>query len=647
MTALRRVEALLVDRDGTIVVDVPYNADPDAVRPVPGAAEALDRVRSAGLPVALVTNQSGIARGYFGEDDLARVQARVDELLGPFAAVEHCPHGEGDGCACRKPRPGMVLAAARRLGVAPEACVMVGDTAADVAAAEAAGALGVLVPNAVTLPGEVAAAAHVARDLGEAVDRFVLAGRGDGPGLRSAVESSWPGPEPGDRLDASLAPTSAAPAAAPAPAPAAAAAPSAGLAPSGAPGRRDGRPVLVARLDNAGDLLLAGPAIRAVARDHPVLLAVGPNGRAAADVLPGVDDVIELAAPWVLADPEPLDARALARFSAEVTARRPRSAAILTSSHQSPLPLALVLRLAGVPEVAGISLDYPGSLLDHRIPGDPDLHEAERALAIVGRLGHELPDGDDGRLAVAVPPGPPPPPLPDGPYVVVHPGASVTARTLAPDRWRDVAAALAAAGRCVVVTGSAAEAGLTAHVAGGARDAVDLGGACSFAQLAAVLAGADAVACGNTGPLHLAAAVGTPVAAVFAPTVPLDRWRPWKVPHVVLGDQGVPCAGCRARDCPLPGQPCLAPVGPDAVVAAVAELAGGTGTGSGPSLGTGAGAGAATGPTRPAGQVVHGTVADLRWAPARITPLLPTAHASAQEASPVTSTPSPDTEEVP
>jgi ADP-heptose:LPS heptosyltransferase len=90
-----------------------------------------------------------------------------------------------------------------------------------------------------------------------------------------------------------------------------------------------------------------------------------------------------------------------------------------------------------------------------------------------------------------------------------------------------------------------------------------------FGQLAGVLADAAAVVCGNTGPMHLAAAVGTPVVAVFPPTVPVDRWRPWRVEHVVLGDQTVACSGCRSRMCPLPRQICVDDVTPSAVDAAL------------------------------------------------------------------------------
>jgi histidinol-phosphate phosphatase family protein len=168
--ALRRVSAVLVDRDGTIVVDVPYNADPELVEPMPGAREALDRVRSAGLPVGVISNQSGVARGLITLDQLAAVNARVEELLGPFDVWQVCPHAADDGCGCRKPQPGMVVAAADALGVAVEECVVVGDIGSDVAAAERAGAQAVLVPTPVTIGAEVDSAAYVFATLPDAVD---------------------------------------------------------------------------------------------------------------------------------------------------------------------------------------------------------------------------------------------------------------------------------------------------------------------------------------------------------------------------------------------------------------------------------------------------------------------------------------------
>jgi histidinol-phosphate phosphatase family protein len=167
--------AVLLDRDGTLVVDVPYNGDPDRVRPMPGARGALDRLRAAGVPLAVVSNQSGIARGILSEDEVAAVNRRVEELLGPLGPWCVCPHGADDGCDCRKPAPGLVLEAAARLGVAPERCAVVGDIGADVEAARAVGARGVLVPTPRTRREEVAAAPERARDLEEAVD--LLLGR--------------------------------------------------------------------------------------------------------------------------------------------------------------------------------------------------------------------------------------------------------------------------------------------------------------------------------------------------------------------------------------------------------------------------------------------------------------------------------------
>jgi histidinol-phosphate phosphatase family protein len=162
--------AVLFDRDGTLVHDVPYNGDPALVEPVPGALAVLDRLRAGGVPLGVVTNQSGIGRGYVTRDQVDLVNARVEELLGPFDTWQLCPHRPDAACGCRKPQPGLVLAAAAALGVPPERCVVIGDIGGDLGAARAAGARSVLVPTAVTRPEEVAAAPVVAADLASAVE---------------------------------------------------------------------------------------------------------------------------------------------------------------------------------------------------------------------------------------------------------------------------------------------------------------------------------------------------------------------------------------------------------------------------------------------------------------------------------------------
>jgi ADP-heptose:LPS heptosyltransferase len=331
--------------------------------------------------------------------------------------------------------------------------------------------------------------------------------------------------------------------------------------------------VLIARLDNAGDVLLAGPAVRAVAAHvEKVVMLTGPHGSAAAELLPGVDQIIEWCAPWIDPDPAPITAEHVAVLHDAVSAQAPCAALLLTSFHQSPLPLALLLRLAGIGWIGAISEDYPGSLLDlrHRVDGDPP--EAQRALGLALAAGYWLPAGDDGRLAVRRP-------LLDVEhltgrrgYVVVHPGASVPAREWPAQHCAQAVRALTAAGHRVIVTGSAHERHLTAQVAGDVG--IDLGGRTELRTLAAVLDGACVVVAGNTGPAHLAAAVGTPVVSLFAPVVPAARWAPYGVPTVLLGDQRAPCRDTRARHCPVPGHPCLSEVQPAEVVEAVNSLAG-------------------------------------------------------------------------
>jgi ADP-heptose:LPS heptosyltransferase len=160
--------------------------------------------------------------------------------------------------------------------------------------------------------------------------------------------------------------------------------------------------------------------------------------------------------------------------------------------------------------------------------------------------------------------------LPDGPYLLVHPGTDAAARAYPERLWRELVSELAAAGRTVVVTGAAGETRLTSGVAG--ADALDLGGRLDLAGLAATLRRADAVVVANTGPAHLAAAVGTPVVSLFAPVVPAVRWAPYGVARVLLGDQDAPCRGTRARECPVAGHPCLSSVSPAEVMAALDAL---------------------------------------------------------------------------
>ena len=149
-TAPRRVA--LIDRDGTIIVDKVYLRDPDGIEFAPGAIEGLRLLRDAGFALVLITNQSGIARGYFDAARLEQIHDRLQSMLAAegvrLEAIYVCPHGPDDGCDCRKPAPGMVKSAMRDLGFTPDQAVLIGDSDADMGAATAAGVAGLRVKAA-------------------------------------------------------------------------------------------------------------------------------------------------------------------------------------------------------------------------------------------------------------------------------------------------------------------------------------------------------------------------------------------------------------------------------------------------------------------------------------------------------------------
>lgn len=241
-------------------------------------------------------------------------------------------------------------------------------------------------------------------------------------------------------------------------------------------GSRRLRCVLVVRLDSAGDVLLAGPAVRAVAAGPArVVLLAGPRGRPAARLLPGAAKVLTWHCPWVDPEPDPVRRQDILVMADVIRAERADRAIILTSYHQDPLPTALLLRLAGVPHITAAPQDYPGSLLDvrHRLPAGGQ-HEVERMLSIAAaagfpppadtrlRLKEPLPSAAGTISAAGMPAGPPG----SGGYVVVHPGASVPARAPVPELCADYVRALARDGWPVLVTGSSGERALTSAVAG-------------------------------------------------------------------------------------------------------------------------------------------------------------------------------------
>ena len=340
--------------------------------------------------------------------------------------------------------------------------------------------------------------------------------------------------------------------------------------------------LLVVRLDSMGDMLAAGPAVRAVAAGADrVTVLCGPAGAAAASLLPGVDATVVWACPWIVHPPPAVTRAEIDDLADRIARLGVDQAVILTSFHQSPLPTALLLRLAGVGRIVAASEDYPGSLLDVRLPVAGDAPEPVRMLQTVRAAGFELPMGDDGRLRVRRP-------LPNvdavlpaatgAPLVVVHPGTSAPARAYPEPLWAAAVGRLGQDGWRVVLTGSAGEQALTRRIvdtAGGAGAAgvVDLAGRLDLPQLAAVLDRAEVTVVANTGPAHLSAAVGTPVVSLFAPVVPALRWAPFGVPVELLGDQDAPCRDTRWTICRIAGHPCLSSVSAGRIASAVGLLA--------------------------------------------------------------------------
>lgn len=351
------------------------------------------------------------------------------------------------------------------------------------------------------------------------------------------------------------------------------------------PAWRRARNLLAVRLDSMGDVLMTSPALAALKRGTPggrLTLLTSAAGAEAARRIDAVDETLVYAAPWVGAATAPGDPQADRAFIDALAARRFDAAVIFTVCTQSALPAALACRLAGIPLRLAHARENPCALLTDWVP-ERDVrlatarHEVQRQLDLVRHIGHGIADprlrlrcGDDDarrmRQALAAAGG-----APHRPYLVVHPGASAASRRYpAPLYGRAAQVLQAQTGLQTVFTGSAEEAPLVAQAAAlMARSPVNLAGRLDFGALAALIGGARALLCNNTGPAHIAAALGTPVAVLYALTNP--QHTPWQVPSRVLSHD-VPCRDCLRSRCPQRHHDCLARIAPEAVVQAVLEL---------------------------------------------------------------------------
>jgi ADP-heptose:LPS heptosyltransferase len=354
------------------------------------------------------------------------------------------------------------------------------------------------------------------------------------------------------------------------------------------------RRILAVRLDNLGDVLVTTPALHAIKESLPhaeLTLLASPVGAQVARLNPDVDHVIIYAAPWM--DPWRTLPQDSAREQAMIALLRERefdATVIFTSFRQSPLPAAYLCYLADVPLRLAASIAGAGSLLTtrHKHP-ERLMHEVERGLDLVGAVGLRT---DASDLVLAVPPAARARVTkllatcrvdPRQPLVVVHPGCSMPARTYPWEMYADVVGLLVEQlGVTVALTGTLDERPLVERILARLRPAtrrsvLSLAGPLPFATFCALVAAADLTVTNNTGPMHVAAAVKTPVVALFALTNPPEQWGPWRVPHRQLYAE-VPCRLCYSRVCPV-GHECLRLVTPQMVVAAAAELLAEAGTG--------------------------------------------------------------------
>lgn len=362
------------------------------------------------------------------------------------------------------------------------------------------------------------------------------------------------------------------------------------------------RRVLAVRLDNLGDVLVTTPAIHAIRESLPdahITLLASPVGAQVGRLDPDIDEVIVYEAPWM--DPWhtlPQDSAREQRMIQRLRRGRYDGAIIFTSYHQSPLPAAYLAYLADIPLRVAASIDGPGSLLTtrHRHP-DGMMHEVERGLDLVGAIEMRASEDDLvmrvpesardearkawARLAVEnAPEGPADTKSAcadfEEPLVVVHPGCSMPARTYPWEMYaRMVELLVERLGARVALTGAANERDLVARIYENIRPELrarvtPLAGELSFPGLCALIEMARLTITNNTGPMHIAAAVKTPVVALFALTNPPDQWGPWRVLHRQLYHD-VPCRICYSRVCPY-GHECLRLVTPEQVAQAARDL---------------------------------------------------------------------------
>ncbi len=347
--------------------------------------------------------------------------------------------------------------------------------------------------------------------------------------------------------------------------------------------------ILCVRLDSLGDVLMTGPAMRALKesrRGRRITLLTSPAGAAAGALIPEVDEVLVYDAPWMKATAPRADSRPDEFMIRRLRERGFDAAVIFTVYSQNPLPSAMLAYLADIPLRLAHCRENPYQLLSDWIPeSEPQQgvrHEVQRQLDLVAMAGCQV---RDTRLSLRVPEDAYGYAIdclarlgldPRRRWVVVHPGASAPSRRYPAGSFATVARRLVGQlGVQVIFTGTEPEGAPIEEIRSQMRaPSHSLVGHLDLAQLAALIALSPLLISNNTGPVHVAAAVRTPVVVLYALTNP--QHTPWRVPNRVLF-KDVPCKYCYKSTCPLGHHNCLRLVPPGDVVRAAADLLAGAG----------------------------------------------------------------------
>ncbi|GAC1350069.1 MAG: glycosyltransferase family 9 protein [Ktedonobacteraceae bacterium] len=346
--------------------------------------------------------------------------------------------------------------------------------------------------------------------------------------------------------------------------------------------------ILAVRLDNIGDVIMLGPALRAVKETLPhaqVTLLASPAGATAVPLLPWIDEVMTWRVVWQdVGGRIAFDPARERELIVVLTGRRFDAALIFTSFSQTPHAAGYVCYLAGIPLRAGESKEFGGSTLTTELRGATDeLHQVERNLRLVEQVGFKVRErqlkiaiADEAHKAVAnilrnvgIDA--------DKPFLLLHPGASAAARRYPVEQFGVIARLLTRRGWSVLVTGVEREAALIEELQEHAPAARYLVGGTSLAEYAALVERAALVICNDTLPMHLADAVSTPVVVLFSGTDYEEQWQPRATQHRLLR-RATSCYPCYLFECPI-GLPCL-DIAPEEVIEVVEEMLGEVGVAS-------------------------------------------------------------------